>query len=451
MEKKWNLGDIRPQGERKQRRTTAPRHAAPVERETPRREPSNEAPRKRRARGGKRRPLVVAAAVFILILVPALVLSYFMGGAEVTVYPRTQTPHVDGEFTAVRSGSGELGYEIMTLEAEGERQVPATGEEEVSLQATGEIVIKNTGDSTERLVKNTRFESPEGLIFLIAETAVIPAATEDESGATVPGTVRAEVFAQEPGEEYNIEPTTFTVPGYEEGGYDELFAAITAESTSPMTGGFVGTRYTIDDETLAAAKDSLHAELREALLPRAQEERPAGFILFEPSITFTYESLPSVEVGENMVAITEKASLNAPIFESRAFASHIAEASIPGYEGEAVRIDDPSALAFSFSETGTSSATTTDETAAEASGIGDLRDLDSFSFTLVGDPRIVWTFDMEALKSDLAGAAKTALPTILSGYPAIERAEAVIRPFFERSFPENPEKITITEVLDDAE
>lgn len=78
----------------------------------------------------------------------------------------------------------------------------------------------------------------------------------------------------------------------------------------------------------------------------------------------------------------------------------------------------------------------------------DLRALDTFSFTLTGTPTIAWTFDHEQLKQDLAGAAKNTLPSVLGNYPAIERAEAVIRPFWKRSFPGNADDITITETLD---
>lgn len=377
--------------------------------------------------------MLFAAALIVMVALPALALGFFLNGAELTVYPKSREPNVNGTFTAYSEpGAGELSFETMTLEATGERQLAATGEEEVSEQATGEIIVMNTSDSSERLIKNTRFETPDGLIFRATESIVVPAGTEED-----PGTVRAQVFADEAGEEYNIDPTTFVVPGYREGGYDALYEAITARSETPMQGGFDGITYTVDDDELEVAQASLHEELRSALMDRVANERPAGFVLFDNSLAFTTESLPTVESGEDMVTIKEKVLLHAPIFEDDALAAFVAAATIPGYEEESVRIEDTDALTFAYAATSTAST--------------DLRNLDSFEFKLSGQPQIVWTFDEAQLREDLAGAQKTALQTVLGGYPAIERAEAVIRPFWKRSFPENPDAIDIVESLDRGE
>lgn len=424
MEKKWNLQDIRPAKARPKRAASQPRPRVEHEEEQP-----HIAPARRSHSSKRRRPLLFGALLLALVLIPGIVIGYLLDGSEITVYPKTREPNVNGTFTAYREQrDNELSYEAMTLEATGERQLRATGEAEVSEQATGELIISNTRATSERLIKNTRFESPEGLIFRITESVVVPAANGDE-----PGTVRARVFADEPGDQYNIGPTTFTVPGYREGGYDELYAAVTAESTGPMQGGFEGVTYTVDEAELASARESLHEELRGALRERVATERPAGFVVFDNSITFTYESLPSAESGEDLVTISEKALLHAPLFAEQEFASYVAAATVPGYANEPVRMDGAENLTFAYTATSTANS--------------DLRTLDSFEFELTGKPRIVWTFDEEALKNDLAGAAKTALPTVLGSYPAIERAEAVIRPVWKRSFPDSPDSITITESL----
>jgi len=56
--------------------------------------------------------------------------------------------------------------------------------------------------------------------------------------------------------------------------------------------------------------------------------------------------------------------------------------------------------------------------------------------TVSGKATIEWVFDASAFKSDLAGKAKEAMPTILTGYPAISRADVVLRPFWKREFPQ---------------
>src|SRR3990167_8540813 len=62
------------------------------------------------------------------------------------------------------------------------------------------------------LTKNTRFEA-NGLIFRIQESATVPGYTVAADGTVTAGTVAAKVFADTPGEEGNIAPAQFTVPG----------------------------------------------------------------------------------------------------------------------------------------------------------------------------------------------------------------------------------------------
>lgn len=432
MEKKWNLQDIKPSGAKRRRPDAMKaRPTVSAATEAPRVEPTFG--RQSKKRGG----FVLAVLVFLIIAGGGFLFSFLLGGAEVTVYPRHREPTVNSVFTAYKEApAGELAYEIMTLEAEGERQVKATGEEQVATQATGDIVIYKTTTGSERLIKNTRFESSGGLIFRVTESVVVPGATKDAGGNTVPGKVTAKVFADVTGDKYNLpENTKFTVPGFKEGGFDELYSAISATNEVAFSGGYEGLRFTVDEAELGSAKTSLETELRQALESRVANEKPANFVVFDSAIVFSFESLPPTESSDGQAVIKEKAKLQIPIFRDSELASYLAKATIPGYEGESVRIDDISKLSFAYSE-----ATTT-----EAS----LDSRDKIAFQLTGAPRIVWTFDQERLKNDLLGASKTALTAILGAYPAIERAEAVVRPFWKRSFPDKIEDINIKESLEE--
>ena len=82
---------------------------------------------------------------------------------------------------------------------------------------------------------------------------------------------------------------------------------------------------------------------------------------------------------------------------------------------------------------------------------GDMRpwEKDTFTFSLVGNATLIWLYDEEKLKNDLVGRDKEAIHTILSGYPSIERAEVIVRPFWRRSFPDTTEEIKIERNLED--
>lgn len=439
MEKKWNLQDIKPSDRKpSSRRSSEPKQAPesdmrrrvpePEQTSEPIRRVSASKPHKKRMGGGNRKATLLLIAGALAILVLGFIASLVFGGAVLEIQPKQKDVTVQADFTAhTAPQAGELGYELLTLEATGERQVTATGKEEVSEQAEGIITIYNAhSDTTQRLIKNTRFESPDGLVFRIFESVEIPGRTTGDDGAVVPGSVTARVFADAPGEEYNIAPARFIVPGLRN---TDQFDSIYAESNESFAGGFEGERYIIDDSELGAVQESLHDELRDALRTRLQSERPAGFVLFDDAVRFEFTTLPATETGDNLATVQEQGKLVVPIFKEDEFARYIAENTIAGFEGESVKIADTSTLRFNYR-----GATTDDVALTGASAV---------EFALGGTARIVWQFDDERLRTDLAGAAKTALPTILGAYPAIEKAEAIIKPFWKQSFPENKNEISL--------
>lgn len=466
MSKKWNLQDIQPidrtnnQSRRipterpnpSTRTTNTPREVrspAPARPRPPQHNeqsdeendfrtlPTIESSPKERGSGRGKRYMLIALAIFVVSMFGAFSIGNLTGGAEITIYPKVRGVNVNADFTAFKENTaGELSYEILTLEATGERQVTATGQEEVSIQTVGELDIFKTTAGSERLIKNTRFATADGKVFRIQESVVIPGATEGADGTLTPGVVRAEVFADEAGEEYNIPAKTrLTVPGFEESNLTELFNSIYAENPSAFTGGFDGPRFIIDEEELASAKASLQAELRESLNAKVASERPADYTVFLDSSAITYSSLPATEQGNSLVTIREQATLRIPLFNNDDFASFIAKETVIGYEeDESVRIDNISDISFSYTDPATRDA--------------NIADLESLTFKIVGQPVLVWTFEEAALKEALVGKEKTALPLALGQYSQESRSSLKIRPFWKSTFPDDIEKISITEVLE---
>jgi hypothetical protein len=464
MTQKWNLQDIRPVEPRAPKRSLPatdmrgprPTHA-PTEDINIRRPHTPVAPREAEevfdtdedtaveripisdGRKKDRNRVVIGVIIFVLVVGAGLVISSLTSGAEVVVYPKVRDINVNAEFTAYpEARAGELAYEVMTLEATGERQVKASGQEEVTVQATGEIEIVKTTPGAERLIKNTRFATAEGLVFRIQESVVVPGSVKGTDGKEVPGRIRAAVFADEAGEKYNIKANTrLTIPGFKESGLTELFNAMYAENPEAFVNGFAGPQFKIDENELSTARQALQLELRDALRARSQTERPAGFTTFDDAIAFTYTALPPVKYGDDLVTIREQATLQQPLFNDEDFASYVAKETIVGYEGDPVRLDAVTDLRFAFS-----SATTSQN---------NLANLTSLTFKLVGDPTVVWTYDVGKLKVDLLGVERTAITGIMTQYPGIERSEVSVRPAWSRSMPDEIDKIKVSEVLKSAE
>lgn len=464
MSKKWNLQDIRPiertgsvsriSIERPSQRQTStlreerqpsaslarvrqPHHSEDEQVEdfaslSSQREPS----KKKGNKNGSKKYFFVAIIIFIVSIIGAYSVGMLTSGAEITIYPKVRSMNINTEFTAYKEKrTGELSYEILTLEATGERQLTATGQEDVSIQAVGEIDIYKTTAGSERLIKNTRFATADGKVFRIQESVVIPGATKDTDGTLKPGVVRTEVFADEAGDAYNIPAKTrLTVPGFKESELMELYNAVYAENPGSFSGGFKGPRFIIDEMELTDAKNSLQTELRQSLEAKVDSERPADFVLFANSPTIIFTSLPPTQQGESSVTIKEQATLRIPLFNNADIASVIASEIIVGYEkNEKVRIDNVSDLAFSYSDPATKNA--------------NIAEQESIMFKVVGQPVIVWTYEEEALKEALLGKEKTALPLALGQYSQESRSTLKLRPFWKRTFPDDVRKISITEVL----
>ena len=439
MAQKWNLQDIRPAEPRKRRVPPPhkPTKEAPPEEEVMH-ETREDIPSVVIEDGTKKgsKNIILAVVLFVVIVGGAIGLSAALGKTELTIFPENREPTISAEFTAYPDKrQDQLSYEVMTLEATSESQVTASGQVEIKEQATGVIEIVKTTSGAERLIKNTRFRSPDGLVYRIQESVVVPGAITDESDALVPGRIQAEVFADEVGEQYNLDAgTKFDIPGFEENGFTELFESIYAENPSPLTGGFDGLQFQIDDDELATARQALQVQLRDTLLARIENEKPTEFIAFPGSVALTYNELPAVEYGSDLVTIREQAILQIPLFQSTEFASYLAAEAVATYEGGPVRIDDTTKLVFNYTNPTTSASIIANEP--------------SLTFALSGRPLLIWEYDSEKLTADLAGLPKTAINNAISAYTGIEAARVRITPFWQRSFPDDPEEIIIIEQLE---
>ncbi len=372
--------------------------------------------------------------LWIIILISVLVLvfglSFIFSGAKLVITPKQRTVLVDAEFSAYKTPKGdELGFEIMTIEKEGSQSVNANGEIFVKEKASGDIIIYNNyNKSNQRLIKNTRFETPDGLIYRINKSIVVPG-RKTVGGKIVPGSIEATVYADEEGASYNIGLTDFTIPGFSG---DPRFDDFYARSKTSMVGGFIGEKKIVNSEDELNARESIQTNLKEQLLKDVFSQKPEGFEIYKDGIFITFSSLPNGEEGGDVV-IKEKAILYGTLFKQEKFAQFIALNTIAGFDGEVVEILDSSSISF---------------TILNKNDVQPWID-DEFSFKLAGNAHVVWSFESEQLKNDLAGKSKEALQTVLTGYPSIDNAQIILRPFWRQTLPDDIKDIKITTVIEE--
>jgi len=363
---------------------------------------------------------------FIVLVVLVVAFSLLFSGSKVVVIPKQKDVNVNVQFTAVREPAGDqLSYEIMKFDGTETRVVLSTGVKSVEDRAYGSIIIFNDFSKKEqRLITNTRFETPDGLVYRIREPIVLPGQKEGSDGNTVPGSIEVVVYADEPGPKFNISLVDFTIPGFKG---TPQFDGFYARSKTPMSGGFVGDQVTVNKETLSKAKLELQEKLRLSLQDEANKNRPEGFQFFEGALFFVFGE-PTVSKGSGDKAeVTQSGVAYGVIFRNDELAESIVSETVAGYEGESVRLDSTENLLFTIPT----------DFVFNPVEEGDI------VFDLSGTARIIWLFDEQKLQNDLSGRQKEALPTILSGYPGIDRAEVILRPFWKQTFPEDPNKVSV--------
>lgn len=383
--------------------------------------PDEGAPRRPR---GMSRLFMWGGAILSLAALLFFGFSLLFAGATVEVEPRSEQSSIDGDFEASPNAPVTgLTYQVITIEREGSEVVKASGEADVERRASGVIIVENNySKAAQRLIKNTRFEAPDGKIYRINESVDVPG-QRIEGGKTLPGAVEVTVYADSPGEVYNRGLTDFTIPGFKG---DPRYGKFTARSQTPMTGGFVGRERVVSDDELAAARsrirDSLAGELRGA----ARAQMPAGFVLFDDASVISYTGGENMPEGEGELKVAERGALRGVLFNNRELASFIARNTIGSYDEEIVFLPAVESLAFAIEG----------------------KDSLSFplerplSFSLRGEALIVWHVDDAALKDALRGREKAALPTIMAEYP-VASFTVSSRPFWSSRLPEEADRLNI--------
>ena len=371
--------------------------------------------------------VVVAVVLFLLIFSSFIIFS----GATITLTPRNQTVSVDDTFSAHKRAldkQAELPFDIMTIEEMAEKAVPATGSETIHQKSSGEIIVYNNYSvQTQKFVKNTRFETPDGKIYRVQKSISVPGKTG--SGSSVaPGSVIATVYADEEGETFNIGLSDFTLPGLKG---TPMFGGIYARSKTPMAGGFSGVRKIISDTDRQAAEIELRKITQDKLTERVRQEKPEGFVLYDDGIATEFIS-DSKESGAsaanaNTVTMRMRAILRGVMFNESDLSQYIARKTVDNFDGGVVTIPDIASLRFVLLNKEKLS----------------LVDAQSISFGLSGPSRIVWSVDADSLKEKLAGTPKIDFQKIMGSFLNIERAEVSIKPFWKTSFPENSQKIKV--------
>jgi len=364
---------------------------------------------------------------FLAVLFLFFSFTILFSGSKIVVTQKTESLSFETNFRAVKGGEGgALSFDTLSISDTSSRSVASSGEEFLETKASGTIVVYNEySTSPQKLIENTRFESPSGLIYRIKDAITVPGFKTDASGKKIPGSLEVVVYADKEGSEYNSPLVDFTIPGLKGSAqYDSFYA----RSKTDMTGGFVGTIKKVSQTDRENAVVAMQAELREKLIKSLRLQLPEGYVLYDGAMEFDFESQLDKTLSEGKAELVEKGTVHAIVFNTQELSEEIARVELTNYDGLPVEGVGVESLLFVLQDKDKAPITS----------------LDTIDFSLKGNTVLVWLFDENELKEDLINKRKRDMDWVLKDYPSITNVKVIMRPFWKRNFPDNIKDIKIS-------
>ena len=229
--------------------------------------------------------------LILLIFVILSFSSFYFSKAKLEIWPETRNLNFK---TEIKNISGQFFEE----EKESSMEFPSTGMSEKKEFAKGEIRVYNKSEKSKTLAQRTRFLSDKGKQFRSLKAITIPAKGYLDG---------VEVKAEEAGEEYNIGPSKFSVPGLVG---TSLYPLIYAESFEPMKRGFLGKTPYVTEDDLKNAERILLEKLSELSKESLRKNVPEGYIFLDELLKQeVLEKFPLTKAGQELKSFIFKAKI----------------------------------------------------------------------------------------------------------------------------------------------
>jgi len=368
----------------------------------------------------------VQAKPMILFLSLALVGAFcyfYLPRVTIEVYPESEISNFKTEMTVDKDLTTVYAAEKIVAQ-----EFPATGTAFKENKAIGIIRVYNAySTSPQILVVNTRFISTEGKLFRITKRITVPGGHYQE-GELVPGFLDVQVRADQPGEEFNIGPSTFSIPGF---AGTARYTFFYGKSFQSMAGGFKKQVSQVTQDDLDQAKSILEKRGIEESQAELKEKALSGYILLEKATR-----VEALEVSSSVSVNQEAENFT---FRVKAKSSVIAfkEQDVKDFVVQFISSEIPS-----------------DKKIHQESLSLDYRveeinfELSQIKFSLNAEVKIYSDIDESCLKNALKGKTLNETELYLKNYPEIRTSSVQFWPFWVKKVPQNNEKIRVELKLD---
>lgn len=365
------------------------------------------------------------------ILVIYIIISVLFSGADLKIVPKSEQVQISVGITAKKGDIKALvPFETVTLSEESSKLVAPTGTKDVSEKAGGRVVIYNAySTASQKLIKDTRLETPDGKIYRITTGVVVPGLSVVNK-ETIPGSVEVSVYADKPGEQYNVGLSDFSIPGFKG---DPRYEKFYARSKGEIKGGYVGSIQTASPGAVTAARNELRTAIKDSLVKQVSSQIPATFVLFKDAGNVTFETKDDVKNASGVI-VKEKGTYTGILLPKEALTREILKKSIYTLKDAGpATLKDIENLTLVFQSAGLP------EMLAQA---------ESIELSLSGTTTVEAVVDFDKVKKDIAGKPRSEFNSLLAKYNGIKSATLSVNPFWTRYLPSDVEKISIVQSSD---
>jgi hypothetical protein len=367
--------------------------------------------------------------VALALLIAAAVLYFILPKAEIVIVPKTQaivqdlTLTADKSATKVDATQAKIPGQLIKLDKKASKDFAATGQRQLNDKARGTITIYNEySSSVQSLVQNTRFVSDSGRTFRLTKSITVPGANIVE-GKIMASSIDADVVADQPGEEYNITPTNFKIPGFQG---SPKYDAFYGQSKSAMSGGAVGQAKVVSQDDFDKAKISLWQDLRSSIDQELRAQVPNGLKILDGALKEDINSTESnAAVGSRAdnFTLTIKGSGTVLLFDENDI-----------YDLTAKKVDE---------NLGNDKVLDEKLRQIEYTNIAPDFNKGLLVFKVKVTEKLIWKVDFNELKNLIAGKDETQIKQAFNERQEIDKARILFWPFWVKSVPKDLDKIKI--------
>ncbi len=382
--------------------------------------------------GGKKRfsrlPSVKKISLVVLVL-----LLFILGiglyskivEARITIKPIQEKVEFTEDVT-IQTGTDAINFDSKVIPGyitddtqELSRQFQSSGQALQEAKAAGTIKVFNNYNLPQILVAGTRFLSSEGKLFKSQERVVIPTGRSQD--------IKVEAIAS--GEDYNIGPSSFSIPGLLG---SPRYTVVYGKSSAAMAGGSVKQAAQVTVGDLDKAKTSLEQTLRDEGLKKLQAKlsQDKNTILVNGAVAQDVQDIkPTVEAGANVAYFNASGKVvSKALLLSKENLKNFVIGYISKLKSDKAINDQSIEINISFKSI----------------------DWDKQTMALVisASVKTYTKIDLDSLKREIAGKKTADVQAYIKGLPGIGSVEIKFFPIAALNVPRDQQKIKLLMVLD---